>query len=795
MLKRYVNGTEETAVIFNNTGQCKGTLQSETTGSDYQKSYVYDNTCRPIRVTTNIGGNSYTMETQYDGAFGRVKAVVYPNDLTLANLYNNRGYLTTVKNAKSDYIYRKITDADVRGQYTQAEEGNGIINKAVSYDPVTGQMLTIGASSVSGGNQRHRIAYHYDNFGNLLTQEVETREGAGIDVVSTETYLYDNLQRLIQSSLDINNGADKGTSSINYNYDKVGNFTLKSDYISTYSYGDMAKSTQNAGPNAAHYVTKSDGTSATYQYDLNGNMEEGDGKTLTYNAFNKPVTVTRADITSTFSYGADLSRYRQVKTGIPGGTETTTYIGKAYEEIVQGTTKTMKAYIGDIAVVTETIGGPTPGHSIGFIHRDRLGSVITITDENGNVVDNKSYDPFGKPRKGNQKPLDSLINPTLKEVVAQSNLINGTNYSLYTNRGFTDHEHLDDAQLIHMNGRVYDYNLGRFLSVDPIIQAPGNSQSMNPYSYIMNNPLAGTDPSGYCSTSDTAKSCAKDLETGKPQDIFSTPTGSHIKRKVGTITKNKDGTVTVSKGNGKGKESSQTFSKGVLSGTAKEGSVTTNIAKSLASRETKIEGVPANEGNHSSNSTSGESGVVAAGTAITADGFGNNLDSEVVKQGVKTTASGAAKAVSGLAKVGVAFSILLHSTGLNSGEDKYLEKIIEASKAGIQAAKEQIRKSSSNRRAVIGETQSKVDKAALALQAITINFPKNFKFVRPLTALEKQISLAFNAAWINTLIDYKFDIYDIGLDKSRIERSTWYATEKSILKIRKYPTIEISLGD
>ena len=48
-----------------------------------------------------------------------------------------------------------------------------------------------------------------------------------------------------------------------------------------------------------------------------------------------------------------------------------------------------------------------------------------------------------------------------------------------------------------MNGRAYDYNLGRFLSVDPVIQSPGNSQSLNPYSYIMNNPLAGTDPTGY----------------------------------------------------------------------------------------------------------------------------------------------------------------------------------------------------------------------------------------------------------------------------------------------------------
>ncbi|CAH9067617.1 hypothetical protein PSECIP111854_04153 [Pseudoalteromonas sp. CIP111854] len=48
-----------------------------------------------------------------------------------------------------------------------------------------------------------------------------------------------------------------------------------------------------------------------------------------------------------------------------------------------------------------------------------------------------------------------------------------------------------------MNGRVYDYNLGRFMSVDPVIQSPTNSQSINPYSYIMNNPLAGVDPSGY----------------------------------------------------------------------------------------------------------------------------------------------------------------------------------------------------------------------------------------------------------------------------------------------------------
>jgi hypothetical protein len=50
-----------------------------------------------------------------------------------------------------------------------------------------------------------------------------------------------------------------------------------------------------------------------------------------------------------------------------------------------------------------------------------------------------------------------------------------------------------------MNGRGFDPLLGRFLSVDPFIQSPTNTQSINPYSYIFNNPLSGTDPTGYSS--------------------------------------------------------------------------------------------------------------------------------------------------------------------------------------------------------------------------------------------------------------------------------------------------------
>ncbi|MYK83271.1 MAG: type IV secretion protein Rhs, partial [Gammaproteobacteria bacterium] len=50
---------------------------------------------------------------------------------------------------------------------------------------------------------------------------------------------------------------------------------------------------------------------------------------------------------------------------------------------------------------------------------------------------------------------------------------------------------------VHMNGRLYDPALGRFLRADPFVQFPANLQSHNRYSYALNNPLAYTDPSGY----------------------------------------------------------------------------------------------------------------------------------------------------------------------------------------------------------------------------------------------------------------------------------------------------------
>ena len=99
-----------------------------------------------------------------------------------------------------------------------------------------------------------------------------------------------------------------------------------------------------------------------------------------------------------------------------------------------------------------------------------------------------------------------------------------------------------------MNGRVYDYNLGRFMSVDPLIQSPANSQSMNPYSYIMNNPLSGADPTGYCSTDDSLQGCADSIESGTSQAITDKDGNT-----VGHVGKDKQGNLHItSNGSSKG---------------------------------------------------------------------------------------------------------------------------------------------------------------------------------------------------------------------------------------------------
>ncbi|KZN49757.1 hypothetical protein N476_18365 [Pseudoalteromonas luteoviolacea H33] len=492
IIKRTASGEGTLNYIFDTHSY--GQLTSSV-GNGVTHTYSYDGLGRAISHTVSDDNRSFTTKTYYDANYGRVKGVRYPNNLTLEYIYDDKGYQIETKNKASGYRYQQVTARDVFGAIQSQTLGNGLTTNTY-YSRQTGQMV----EHYTHKNNANLLSIQYtayDGFGNLKGMSVESGSLANRHQFE-ESYQYDHLHRLKSNQI-------QGYTTIRYDYDAVGNITSKSDYASTYNYTTRLSGHSGGGANAVKQVNKN-GRWVGFSYDGRGNMVRGDGlSAASYNAMDKPTRLVKNGVTAEFTYGADHMRFKQVQSGI-----TTYYAGKHYEIEVEGNKTTTRAYIGDTAVVS-TKSGASP--YIRYLHKDRLGSARLITNANGYVVTERNFDPFGKPRSAS-----GALKFTAKL---------GDIASAKTKRGFTDHEHLEELALIHMNGRVYDYNLGRFMSVDPLIQSPGNSQSINPYSYIMNNPLAGTDPTGYCGTAIKGKHqpfCAtfgeNDLPAGKQASMM-----------------------------------------------------------------------------------------------------------------------------------------------------------------------------------------------------------------------------------------------------------------------------------
>jgi RHS repeat-associated protein len=133
----------------------------------------------------------------------------------------------------------------------------------------------------------------------------------------------------------------------------------------------------------------------------------------------------------------------------------------------------------------------SPGtDTIVYLHSDHLGSVGATTDANGALLSKQRFDPWGKVLSGGN--------------VTQTKI----NYT---------GQKLDTTGLLNYNARLYDPVVGRFVSPDSIVPGvsplamygsatggggPGHPQALNRYSYVLNNPVVNTDPSGHCRTAD-----------------------------------------------------------------------------------------------------------------------------------------------------------------------------------------------------------------------------------------------------------------------------------------------------
>jgi RHS repeat-associated protein len=184
---------------------------------------------------------------------------------------------------------------------------------------------------------------------------------------------------------------------------------------------------------------------------------------------NLPSQITTGGKTTEFEYSADEQRL------VRRDDDTVRhFVDDLYERLAtrSGTTleERFRLYAGP-RLVGEVVRKPGAADNTLFMHSDDLGSTDTISGASLSDLQTVRFDAFGA------------------ELGASSTEI--------TRVGYTGQEHDRDLGLIDMHGRIYDPLAGRFLSQDPVMQAPFWSQGPNRYSYVFNDPINATDPSGF----------------------------------------------------------------------------------------------------------------------------------------------------------------------------------------------------------------------------------------------------------------------------------------------------------
>ena len=519
-----------------------GKIAYERSDNGFWRSYIYDALGRLSSTSTAVENPAapYVMGTTYDTA-GRVltqnypASPGYPTGFAVTNKYNANGYLIQVVDAATSKVYWTADRMDAQGNLMQQTFGNGVITQQ-AFDLATGRVTQQQAGA---GNAVQNMSYTYDKLGNLLSR-VDANNNL------TELYSYDSLNRVTSASAM--SGPVNTTSA--FVYDALGNISSKSD-VGSYVYATpiMTPAVLNGslsyvptGKFSPHAVSSINGTvngivNPIFTYDVRGNLvakgdasftpdangfwgNSGTGVTTIWTDFNMPAaidyvsnstykssaqfwynpehervmeTLYDADsnsgstvITLSSRYDTGLHFEKKYSKDISAGIYGPVTVNPMYPTPPSAIEYEHYLYAGGLMfgkfTITTAADGVTPVSStMEYYSKDHLGSIVAITNGAGVVTQRLSYDVWGKRRypNGAADPNGLLKNPDMYH-------------------GFTGHEMLDGLGLIHMNGRLYDPAIARFVSADPLIQAPDNLQSYNRYSYVMNNPLSLTDPSGFC---------------------------------------------------------------------------------------------------------------------------------------------------------------------------------------------------------------------------------------------------------------------------------------------------------
>ena len=440
-----------------------GRVTSVQRPGEYTTSYTYNTDGLLVsEVSTNGTGKAYSYDG-YDRLIGLVETVPDGVSLTTSYAYGSSGLLTSTtytglsgRSCVEGYQY-------ACGHHVATYVGNTCVWQLTGENsmglPVSATTLgvlrryeydafglpTKRTMQASSGTIIQHMSYSFDPLKGNLMSRTDNKRGM------TETFGYDEMNRLVQ----VNN--------TNITYQDNGNIISKPN-VGTLSYDDASHPYRVTSLNASNpsmYTTQ---------------------QSVSYTCYSRPSRIEDNGLSASFTYNADGER---VKMAVASGATKLLdryYVGGRYEADIKSSKLVERLYIqGDAynapVVLVSTNGGVWQPYNIG---RDYLGSITHVTTATGGIVEEYSYDPWGR--------LRNPTNYALATPNAEPELMLG--------RGYTGHEHLPWFGLINMNARLYDPVLGRFLSPDPFVQMPNFTQNFNRYSYCLNNPLVYVDENG-----------------------------------------------------------------------------------------------------------------------------------------------------------------------------------------------------------------------------------------------------------------------------------------------------------
>lgn len=446
MRQKEVSGQGTFNYYYYDSGDGIGQLEKEIAPNGNEVDYVYNSNGQLSMRTDKIAGIDYIKEIGYDNE-GRVNWERYPTGTEVAYEYNSEGYLEKVFDPQTGRAFFEGVSKDNYGNWTNYIQYDDL-ETILTFDE-QGRPETTTTSGV------YEREYQFDEKTANLTYRKDLLNNL------EETFTYDGLDRLETATL---NGATNPYLIMDY-LDN-GNIDKKSD-IGDYTYHPSKKN-------------------AVVLVDNNQNSIHSTTQDIEFDELHNPSSIIENGVEWHFEY--DVNHHRNRAQIISNGmTITRVYVGNSEFQYDQN---------GDLLYSVDYISGgnglsalvvrdnsPSSAGSdpkVYSVYSDYLGSINVLTDEDGSVFAHQEFDPWGRYRDvSTWTPTNTL--PSIPD---------------WLWRGYTGHEHIEEFQLINMNGRLYDPYIGRMLSPDNFVQDASSTQAYNRYSYVLNNPLKYTDPSG-----------------------------------------------------------------------------------------------------------------------------------------------------------------------------------------------------------------------------------------------------------------------------------------------------------